>query len=168
MGEIDWIDKPYKGVYFTAARMSGFGRAIEPWNGISPQNIFRYSFDNVHMPELHPSLNAEMHANNMQITLRQPHQHCVVLQHKYFLFCRRGIHYILSPFFRRRELNIRAHNPNPALWNICLAIYKVAHASIFISGWCTALHCAALTSAWSWTSCINLLNQREFAWNKCI
>lgn len=37
--EIDWIDKPYKGVYFMAARMSSFERAVEPWNGISPQNI---------------------------------------------------------------------------------------------------------------------------------
>lgn len=71
----------------------------------------------------------------------------------------------LVPLFRRRELNIGAHRA--ALWDICLAIYKVAHAAYFISGWCTALH-TGLTSAWSWTSCINLLNQREFAWNKCL
>lgn len=66
--EIDWIDKLYKGIYFTAARMRSFQRAIEPWNGISPQNISD-TCSTVFTLELHPSLNAAMLSNKMQMEL---------------------------------------------------------------------------------------------------
>lgn len=65
--EIDWIDELYKGRIFHSCPDEQLRKSHWTLKWDFSTEHFRYSFDNVHMPELHPSLNAQTHANKMQI-----------------------------------------------------------------------------------------------------